>query len=212
MEIYISSGRHILTDVEKRIESIEHGIGEPDAVFFEDRVSNCTKKDKLSNWVAAPMLLAFLSFWPVIIGNIFPMFVQTDKEIVEHFQEEYGLEPYLVDKPFHEIIGSQRRSWFLASWALLFIPVAFATLFQFGLKGVFFILFSLITGTISIILAYFSAVHAERNVYIISKIIEIAEISEYEKACIITGEKHESDLRELVRQSDEIKLANNAEN
>jgi len=209
MDIYISSGNHFYTDVEGRIENIEETIGEPDAIFLEDRIPDHTRKEQIINWIAAPILLVSLNLW-LVLNKIVSPFLKTDSEIVAHFNDEYGLEPYQVDKPVHKIIGSQSYDWGLANWSLLVMPVALIY-FPFGLIGVYFALFTLITGAISVTIAYLSAVHGERNVYIMSRIAEIAENDEYEKACIITGGKHDSDLRELANRFDGVNLVSKDE-
>ncbi|TKX45818.1 hypothetical protein [Halorubrum sp. ARQ200] len=210
MEIYISGGTHVGTDVEDRVEAIEDNIGEPDAVFLEDRVSNHRKKEVAINWVAAPLLLVGLKSVLKFIW-LFSNFLKTDEEIVEYFQEEYDLEPYYVDKPVHSIIGSQYRDWGLANWSLLVMPAVLIYL-PFGIIGILLAIVSLITGAISVIIAYLSAVHAERNIYMMNRIAEISENNEYETACVITGREHDSDLRLLVRRFDGIELANDSEN
>ena len=85
---------------------------------------------------------------------------------------------------------------------MLFIPFNFHMLLS---------LVALITGTISVTLAYLSGVNFERNVYMIDRIAEVAENNKYEKACVITGSQHESDLRELGHRLDDVEIISESE-
>jgi len=210
MEVYISGGHHFFTDVERRIESIDDAMGEPDAIFLESRVAEHNRKRQAINWIAAPLLLASLNIW-LLIDKIASLFLQSDDEIVAYFHKEYDIEPYEVDKPVHKIIASQSYEWGLANWSLLVIPIALVY-DPFGAIGVYIALLLLITGAISITMAYLSAVHAERNIYIVTQIAEVAKNNDYEKACIITGGEHSSDLIELVHRFDGIDVVNDIEN
>lgn len=210
MKLYISSGNHFYSDVESRIERIENTIGEPDAIFIEDRISDHTKKRQLINWISAPILLISLNSWLVFL-QIISLFFQSDGEIADYFDEEYGLEPYPVDKPVHKIIADQTYGWGIANWSLAVMPVTFVY-FPFGLLGIYFALFVLITGAISVMMAYLCGVNTERNVYMMDKIADIAKCNEYETACIITGRQHDAGLRELGHRYDGIDIVSDYEN
>ena len=145
-----------------------------------------------------------LHIWLLFL-RIVSQFSQSDEDIVVYFREQYHLEPHLVDKPVHDIIGSQSYGWGIANWPLLIMPVVFVY-YPFGLIGVYLSLLVLVTGMVSVMMAYLCGVNTERNVYMMNKIAKIAEGNEIKTACIITGGRHDEGLRELAHRFDGVEL------
>lgn len=196
MELYISGGKHLWTDVEGRLEEIEDTIGEPDVIFVETRERAHSIKRRLLNWLCAPVLLASLTIW-LVISRVGSLFFQSDDEITAELQQRYNLEPVSVDKPVHGILTSQIRDWAIANWTALILPIM-SFYFLPGLLGIIIGLFALIAVAVPLMIAYLCGVNDERNLYMATKIVQISEDNEYECGSLITGGKHSKSLHNIA--------------
>ena len=196
MELYISGGKHLWTDAEDRLEEIEDTIGEPDVIFVETRERTHNIKRRIINWFSAPVLLASLTTWLAFM-YIGSFFFQSDDEITAELQQKYNLEPIPVDKPVHSILTNQIRDWAIANWTALILPIM-SFYFIPGLIGIIIGAFALTTVAVPLTIAYLCGVNDERNLYMVTRIVESSEEDEYNCGCLVTGGKHSGSIHNIA--------------
>lgn len=204
MKLHISGGRHALTDIDGRIEALETALDAPELVFQEQRPDDQTWHEKARNWFAAPLLLIGITGYLRLLGVIATI-LPSDDEIADHVVDTYEVETRGVDKPLHDILSAQRQTWTVANWALIAVPALFLIVNPTAIMAVVagtLLLF----GLASVMMAFLAAVHAERNVYMMNCIADIAQAEDLDEACLITGGKHDAELRNLARRYEGIDL------
>lgn len=203
MRLIVSSGTHLLTNTETRIEEIKEQLDHLDIIFVEDREENKPTREKLLNWVWNPLILIPLNIWLfslVRLGRIIP----SDQEIINELEDQ-NIEQIPVDKPIHDIFSDQRKTWGAANWSMISLPIVLIV----SSPNLIIILFSvvlLIIASIGLFFAFLAGSHSERDIHMVLKMREFAKEDGVDQACLIVGKQHKSGIRDFCKQFDNIEI------
>ena len=196
MKLEISSGLHVFTDAESRTEA----IGSVDVVFKEGRPASPPLRQRLQNWVAAPLLLAAMTTWTTLLRGLSAL-SGSDLAVVDTVAEREEVPVHIVDKSAHDIVKSQRRWWGLANWLLFVQPLALVgqvPLFDLG---------RLVVGvTAALFVTFLAATMVERNVHMLLELEQIAREEGYDRGVLVTGSRHRAGVVTLARRFEGIEL------
>lgn len=194
MELYISSGVHLFSRNDDRIDKIEGELKQIDAVFVETRQGDPGFVIRLLNWIVSPLILLFLHSWITLI-DIVGLFVSSDLDAAEKLCEDHNASLYEVDKPMHKIISRDRYIWGVANWGLISFPVILVYANP-APKVILVSIMLIILSTMSVSMAFLAGTMPERNLHMLREIDEISEELDAKGGCLITGGSHESGLRD----------------
>jgi len=205
MKLFISSGTHLFTDTESRIDEIDEKLEELDVVFAEAREGNIPITERIQNWLWNPLILTALASWLISLSALGKV-ITSDQEIIEQL-EDREIDSVSVDKPVHQIFTEQRRTWGAANWSMIVLPVILVVKSSNSVVIMFSVVL-LIVSAIGLLFAFLAGSNSERNIHMVLKIREFAKEDEIDQACLIVGEYHKSDIIDFCKQFDNIEVVN----
>jgi sensor histidine kinase YesM len=203
MKLLISSGTHLFTDTESRIDEIDEKLEELDMVFAEAREGNIPITERIQNWLWNPLILTALASWLVSLSALSRV-VTSDQEIIEQL-EDREIDSVSVDKPVHQIFTEQKRTWGAANWSMIVLPVILVVKSSNSVVIMFSVVL-LIISAIGLLFAFLAGSNSERNIHMVLKIREFAKEDGLDQACLIVGNHHKSGIVDLCEQFDSIEI------
>lgn len=205
MKLFISPGIHVGTNVERRIEEIEEGLGSVDVIFVESQHSHTSFKTKALNVVAAPLLL-------LTIYLVFSLFkfaskiLSADVNIAQDLSERYDANIHYVDYSIHKIIKGSRSSLFIANYFAIFLILILLRTGSFSSEVDLFVASLLATAVVSLVGAFLAGTNLTRENHIIAELHRLANEHEYEHVCLTCGSDHGNRLHEIAGTYSDIEL------
>jgi hypothetical protein len=172
MRLYISSGKHLWTDVEGRVSKINQELPEIDHIFVENREE--TPDKVVQSGLIAPFILSFVSVWFLIL-RIFSPLLRGDQQIIDRLEEQHDIEATPVDESIINIIQRNRYHWFMSNW-LITLPIILFLNASPNIPSDFgqIWLATLSTLVASVILAFVGGINMGRDLYMAKEIAEYA--------------------------------------
>lgn len=202
MDLYVSAGKHIHLDSEQRRSEVKQALdGEPEVVFVEGRTEPNNRREKLRNFLAAPLLLLGLFAWGLFL-KILRIPFGSDQELTEKIANSPDVDKIKADRALTPMISGAWKLWAITNW----FPI-----------GVFLLIYSsagiltsaMIVGIFAavIFINFIAATSAPRNYAIAMNVMRAVKKENYDRGVLVVGKDHsEAVKRHITETSDTIEI------